>query len=109
MTVIDKELVHELAWYGHDNKVLRENLYYEWYNNYGRKKSKGLFDKEKAIDGIAKSYVPKVIQTYRKDFGLGRVNADEKKAIAKEFFNDLWGEYGLKEVKAGKFTPRARK
>ena len=109
MTVIDEGLVRELAWYGHGDKILRENLYYDYYNNYGRKKSKGLFNKENAIEGIAKNYVPKVIQAYRKDFGLGRVNANEKKAIAKEFFNHLWGEYGLKEIKAGKFTPRARK
>jgi hypothetical protein len=69
----------------------------DWARNFYRKKKRGVFNEDLAVKGLANSYVPEMIQFYKKEYGdsgerknfigdydLNRVSKEDKVQIAKE-------------------------
>ena len=76
-----------------------------------RNEKTGRFDKELAIKGLAQNYVPMIIMKYNKTFGRGSItlNAAEKVEVAKHFYDRLFRDFGLKNIRKGQnFVKRHR-
>ena len=56
-----------------------------WIKNFNLKIKRGVFNRDLAIKGIVYLAI-ETIRSYRKEFGLGQVNAATKLAIAKDIF-----------------------
>lgn len=98
---IDEHAVNETILYGANEYDLYQNLYIDWYNNFAQKRKTGRFDKELAIKGLAQNYVPMIIMKYNKTFGRGSItlNAAEKVEVAKHFYDRLFRDFGLKNIR----------
>ena len=83
--VVDKILVRELTLYTENDGTIYRQRTTPLINNYARRKLKGTYSKPLALKGIL-MIVEAGIKSYRKDFGLGRVSAQDKMAIAKELY-----------------------
>ena len=66
-----------------------ERLRIAWALNFYRKKRRGIFDRSRAIDGLANNLVPMMTRFYRKkwgdyidDFNLSRLSREQKREIA---------------------------
>lgn len=88
--IVDKPLAKELCMWAENDYKLYKLLSVEWYNNFARKIGRGVFDKQKAIEGLARNYVPKVAQSYSKENRRPlRVSAATKLAVAKYLMNEV--------------------
>lgn len=103
--IVDKDLAREFILYAENDYPLYGFLITEWYNNFARKIGRGTFDKQKAIEGLAKNYVPLIARRYAKDFGgTYRLSAATKLVIAKAMMGNLINEGLLTNNKKGKVT-----
>mgnify|MGYP003114774217 CR=1 FL=1 len=106
---VDKILVRELELFGDNDSACYKKLM-AINENYALKRKRGVWNKEKAIKGLTNLYSPFVVSRYRKEFGLGTVSKEDKRALAKETYKTLWDDYGLKNIKkARKVKKKKRK
>jgi len=58
--------------------------------NYAKKKVKGTYNNTLAIKGIANNVVPRILQKYKKDYGLsGTVSEAGRKKVAQGLLHDI--------------------
>ena len=108
---IDKIAVRELVLYSENDSACYQR-YLALFENYAKKKKRGVFNKEKAIKGIVNIYIPFCARKYRKDFGgFPRLTHADKMYMAKDYvFWGMWENQGLKHIKkARKIKSKRRK
>ena len=94
---INKAKVEEAIMYAENDYGLMVHLEFDFYNTLVRKRTNGTWDKEKAIDLIAKYFVPRIIKKYKKEVQSNDISGttmEEKRVIAKYFLNKLWEDGG---------------
>ena len=94
---INKAKVEEAIMYAENDYGLMVHLEFDFYNTLVRKRTNGTWDKEKAIDLIAKYFVPRIIKKYKKEVQSNDISGttmEEKRVIAKYFLNRLWEDGG---------------
>jgi hypothetical protein len=96
--IVDKILAREIELFAENEYKMYQRLL-DIQKNYSLKRKRGTWDKSKAIKGLVTMYVNPSISEYRRQFGLGSVNSATKNYIAKNVFDYLWSEMGLKNVK----------
>lgn len=75
-----------------------------WIDNFARKKKRGNFDRDLAIQGIANNFVPQVISEYNKESydKIGRTSGADKRKIAEAIFDGIEWEIDEKVEGMGK-------
>jgi hypothetical protein len=89
---IDEPLVKELEDYSNNTSSLYEGNRNSWKLNFKRKIKRGIFNHDLALKAIVLYYVPKVIESYKKEIGLIKLSKDEKLELAKGIVGDLVNE-----------------
>ena len=107
---IDKEAVRELVLFSENDQQCYDR-YLALYENYAKKKKRGVFKKSQAIKGIVNIYIPFCIRKYKKDFGgFPRMSLAEKNYMAKDYvFWGMWENQGLKYIKKARKIKKKRK
>ena len=106
--MVDKILVRELELFSDNDEQSYKKLM-AINENYALKRKKGIWDKKKAIIGLSNLHSTFVVSRYRKMFGLGSVSKEDKMALAKETYQKLWDDYGLKNIKKAKKIKKRKK
>jgi hypothetical protein len=85
----DIELARELDLYqANDQELYR--TYTSWVLNYKRKMKKGVYDRRKAVIGLANNYVPQIARKYRKEVSpLPNIDRETKIATAKMILESI--------------------
>lgn len=80
----DEIAARELILYAENDQPLYKRFLY-WKENFDAKKKRGVYNRELAIKGLENNYVPEIIKKYKKEFGLGNIDAATKKIVAINF------------------------
>jgi len=77
--------VRELVLVGQNERDLYEQSEIPWAKRFGYWMKKGTYDRERAVEAIARYHVPRVLEKYRREYGaFGKTTMADKMAIAKE-------------------------
>ena len=71
-----------------------------WQQNFERKMKRGVFQKGKAVGGIARNFIPQVIRSYTKEYASpGPVSKRTKVYLGNRFVGDWLGERSIQQRK----------
>jgi len=91
--VKDEQLVRELSLHSDNDARIYNSRVVPTIKNYARKQDRGVFEKERAIDGIRNNIVPDVVASYNREYGTNfRLNKEEKDALAREIYDSMKDE-----------------
>lgn len=96
-------IIREIAVMYENDFPMYDWLRVDWYNNFASKRARGVWDKEKAIQGLYNNVVPKFVKIYMNEF-YGepfRLTPEEKRIVAEDILEYMMEDLELKKVKKG--------
>ena len=103
--IVDRQLVDEVIIFAENDSKMYEALMKNYLPNLQKKVLAGKYDPEQAIK-LLEYYYTNYVRPYMKlprNYGFDpKLNPDERKLFAKYFRDQLYNEYGLKEVEKAK-------